>query len=136
MRSLNGAIFSAIHTLKSNIYRIVEEEQGVDPNHKSMAVHYITRLYEHRDPTAFVTVDDHPNQKLINQPENQSDNHPVVKTLVEWHVDLGHIHAGAIIALTKNSLSSIQIKDPKTSFFCDSCVKAGMTQKFSQTAMP
>ncbi|OAX82917.1 hypothetical protein ACJ72_02724 [Emergomyces africanus] len=116
---------TAIRTAQSSIYKIVERVSEVDIHHESKAVYFTANSYEYANAMAVVDGTD----QCTNQPEEA----PTTKTLAEWHVDLGHIHAGAIIALAKNPLSGIRIKGPKTSFFCDICVKAGMMRKYSQT---
>lgn len=60
---------------------------------------------------------------------------PVYKTLRDWHHDLGHINTSSIISLSKSPDSSVRIKGPKTPFFCDVCVKSGMTRHYSQRPM-
>ncbi|EDN03589.1 predicted protein [Histoplasma mississippiense (nom. inval.)] len=127
IRAPNGANFTAVRTSKESVYKIIERESQIDVHHPSQAVHFMAKSYNYGD--AMSTIAGKPN----DQP---SDRNPLTRTLMEWHVTLGHIHAGAIIALAKDPSSGIRIKGSKTGFFCDSCVKAGMTRKFSQTPMP
>ncbi|OJD26404.1 hypothetical protein ACJ73_02211 [Blastomyces percursus] len=97
MRAPNEVILTAVRTPQSSIYKIVERESEVDVHHESKAV--ISR----RNP--------------LSDSTDQSEEPPTTKTLAEWHVDLGHIHAGAIIALAKNPLSGIRIKVSNTGSF-------------------
>ncbi|EEH17021.2 hypothetical protein PABG_07108 [Paracoccidioides brasiliensis Pb03] len=84
-----------------------------------LAAHYITESYEYnRDPTA-AAVGSQANVKINDsttelndrpsQPIEQTSS-PITKTLAQWHVDQGHIHVDAIIALAKALDSGVRIK--------------------------
>ncbi|OJD15253.1 hypothetical protein AJ78_04475 [Emergomyces pasteurianus Ep9510] len=116
--------------LKANT---VNDDQSYVKEIENLSVYFHgeSYKYEHANAMAAINNNDSVNDQSTVQPEEAF----TIKTLAEWHADVGHIHAGAIIALVKNPLFGIRIKGPKTSFFCDICVKAGM-RKYSQTLMP
>ncbi|OJD12855.1 hypothetical protein ACJ73_09289 [Blastomyces percursus] len=123
MRAPNGVTLTAVRTPQGSIYKIVERKSEVDVHHESKARLRSCFCYYWR-------------QGFYDHSTDRPEEPPTTKTLAEWHVDLGHIYAGAMIALAKNPLWGIRIKGSKTGFFCDSCVKAGMARKFSITPMP
>ncbi|EDN08447.1 conserved hypothetical protein [Histoplasma mississippiense (nom. inval.)] len=100
IRAPNGANFTAVRTSKESVYKIIERESQIDVHHPSQAVHFMAKSYNYGD--AMSTIAGKPN----DQP---SDRNPLTRTLMEWHVTLGHIHAGAIIALAKDPSSGIRI---------------------------
>ncbi|EEH50315.2 uncharacterized protein PADG_06394 [Paracoccidioides brasiliensis Pb18] len=99
--------------------RVFERGSPSDSYLLARAAHYITESYEYnRDPTA-AAVGSQANVKINDsttelndrpsQPIEQTSS-PITKTLAQWHVDQGHIHVDAIIALAKALDSGVRIK--------------------------
>ncbi|ODH46689.1 hypothetical protein GX48_07246 [Paracoccidioides brasiliensis] len=99
--------------------RVFERGSPSDSHLLARAAHYITESYEYNgDPTA-AAVGSQANVKINDsttelndrpsQPIEQTSS-PITKTLAQWHVDQGHIHVDAIIALAKALDSGVRIK--------------------------
>lgn len=127
-RSPHGQSYNFHRTSSANIFEFGPQESNIDPLYPvsskfSYSVSQIPRI----DTSASVS--------HSTSPREISSSSRTTKTLKEWHRDLGHVHIGSILSLAKNPESSIRISGTKTSFFCDTCVKSGITRRYAQTPM-
>ncbi|KAK2802841.1 hypothetical protein FQN50_007247 [Emmonsiellopsis sp. PD_5] len=97
-----------------NMYKIVERDSEEDANHTGGAIFYMARSHEYLDRKVGLAA--------TSLDSLNAEITPVTKTLV-WHSDLGHVHIGNIIAMSKNLKSGGQISGPKLDSFAKSALR-------------